>query len=92
MERTKRQLCTRFTDSLSSNHTDSLTLLNHATGCEVTAIALHADTLLRLTGEHRTDLHHLDVSLLDSIGDSLSDLLTGLDNNITGLWVHDVMY
>ena len=52
VERTERQLRTRLTDGLCGNHTDSLTFLDHTTGGEVTAVTLHTDTLLRLTGEH----------------------------------------
>ena len=60
VERTKCKLSTRLTDSLSSNHTDSLTLLNHTLGSEVTTVALHTNTLLALASEHRTDLDTLD--------------------------------
>ena len=37
---------------LPANITNGFTLLHHLTGGKVTAIALHADTMLRLTGEH----------------------------------------
>ena len=91
VERTQCQLCTWLTDSLGSDHTNSLTLLDHTTGSQVTAVTLHADTLLRLTGEHGTDLDSLDVSLLDGLGDGLSDLLTSLDNDFTVLRVDNIM-
>ena len=91
MERTKCQLCTWLTDSLSSNHTDSLTLLYHTTGSKVTAVALHADTLLRLTGKYRTNLNALDIASLNRIGNRLCDLLTCLNKNLTGLGVDDIM-
>ena len=91
MERTERQLCTRLTDSLSGNHTDSLTLLNHTTGSEVTSVTLHADTFLRLTGEHRTDLHALDLCLLDGLSQGLGDLLTGRNDDLAVLRIHHIV-
>ena len=91
MERTKCQLSTRLTDSLSSNHTNSLTLLYHTTGSKVTTVTLHADTLLRLTSEHRTDLHTFNVRRLNGLGHTLGNFLTGLNDNLTCLRVDDVM-
>ena len=49
MESTQRQLCTRLTDRLCSNYTNSLTSLNHLTCCKVTSIAFRTNTLLRFT-------------------------------------------
>ena len=92
VERTERQLCTRLTDSLSGNHTDSLTLLNHTTGSQVTAVTLHADTLLRLTGEHRTDLDTFDIGLLDGLSQRLGNLLTGRHDHLASLGINHIMY
>ena len=92
MERTEGQLCTRLTDGLSSDHTDSLTLLNHLAGSEVTAVTLHADTMLALAGEHRTNLHTLNGRVFDGLCDRLCDLLTGSDNKLTCGGMDDVVY
>ena len=92
VERTERQLGSRLTDGLGGNHADSLTLLHHAAGGEVASIALHADTLLGLTGEHRTDLDTLDVGSLDGLGQRLGDFLTGRHDDIARLGVDDIMH
>ena len=91
MERTKSQLCTWFTDSLCGNHTDSLTKLNHLGGGKVTAVTLAAYTLLTLTGEHRTDLNHLDTCLLNGVSLVLGDLLTGCDNHLIGMRIDNIV-
>ena len=52
VERTEGKLCTRLTDSLSSNHTHGLALLHHAAGGQVATVALHAHALAALASEH----------------------------------------
>ena len=44
MERTHGKLCTRLTDGLCSNNTNSLTNLNRLTGCHVGTVTFCADT------------------------------------------------
>jgi len=46
VEGTEGKLCTGFTDTLCGYNTDSLTLLHHPSGGEVTAVTLGTDTLL----------------------------------------------
>ena len=92
MERAERQLCARLTDGLCRNHADGLTLLHHATGGKVAAIALHADTLARLAGEHRADLHALNLGLLDGLGQRLGNLLTGGHDDIARLGIDHIVY
>ena len=60
MEGTQGQLGTGLTDRLSGNHTDSLTTLYHAVGCQVATIALGANAMLSLTSEDGTDLYRLN--------------------------------
>ena len=52
VERTKGKLCSRLTNSLSSNHTNSLTSLNHTLSSKVTAVTLSTYSLLAFTGEN----------------------------------------
>ena len=52
VEGTESKLSTRLTDSLCSDDTHSLTELNHTSCSQVTAVTLHADTLLALTSEY----------------------------------------
>ena len=44
MESTHCQLCTRFTDGLSGDNTDSFTHLNNLTSCHVGTVTLRTDT------------------------------------------------
>ena len=57
VERTQSQLCARLADRLCGDDSHGLALLHQAVGSEIAAVALGADTLLRLTGEHRADLN-----------------------------------
>ena len=75
VERTKRKLCTRFTDGLGCDDTHGLTHLHHALCGKVASVTLHADATLRLTGEHGTNLNHLDRRCLDGSSLLLGDFL-----------------
>ena len=92
MERTKCKLCTRLTNGLCSNHTDSLSLLHHLAGGKVATVALHADTMLALASEHRTDLYALDWRVLNLLCHLLGNLLTGSHNKTSGSGMYDVMH
>ena len=59
MERTHGQLCTRFTDRLSCNDSDSLTNLYRLTGCHVGTITFCTYTIMRSAGQNSTDLNLL---------------------------------
>ena len=91
MEGTEGQLCTRLTDCLSRYDTDYLAHLYGAVVCQITAVALGADTLLALAGEDGADLHFGDGGLLDLGGSSLVDLLIGTDDQLTRDRVDDVV-
>ena len=56
MEGSHGQLCTRLTDGLSSNNTNSLTNLYCFTGCHVRTVALRTHTNVGFTGQSGTDL------------------------------------
>ena len=57
MECTHGKLCTRLTDGLSSDNTDSLTNLYRLTCCHVSTITFCTDTDVRLTCQDCTDLN-----------------------------------
>ena len=78
VERTKCKLCTRLTDSLGCNNAHSLAELYHALCGKVAAVTLHADSLLALAGEYRTDLDALDRRVLDGLGNRVGDFLAGM--------------
>ena len=91
MEGTESQLCTRLTDRLCRYDTDHLAHLDGAIVCQVTTVALGADTLLALTGEDGADLHLGDRRLLDLGGSLLVDLFIGSDDQFAGDRVDDVV-
>ncbi len=91
MERTQSQLCARLADRLCGDNAHGLALLHQAVGSEIAAVALGADTLLRLTGEHRADLNRLDRRLVDTVGGNVVDLLAGSHDDLTGLRIHDIV-
>ena len=92
VECTESQLCTRLTNSLSSDDTNGFTQLYHTGRCQVTAIALHADTLFALTGENRTNFNTLDRRFINSLCLSLGDFFTRFDNQFTSSWMNNIMH
>ncbi len=91
MECTESELSTGLADRPGSDHTHSLAFLDEAVVGKVAAIALGADTLLRLTGEHGADLDTLDVGGIDAVGGVVGDLLTGSHDHFVGLGIDDVV-
>ncbi len=64
MECTQCQLCTRLTDRLCSDYTDSLTFLNHTAGSQVTSITFGTNPFLGFASQYRTDFNAFDWRLL----------------------------
>ena len=92
MEGTQSKLGTGLSDGLGCNHSDNLALLDHTAGGQVAAVALGADTLAALAGEYRTDFNLLDGQRVDKIGFLLPDFLAGLDNQLSGQRVEDIVH
>ncbi len=76
VECTQRKLCTRFSDRLCGNYPHSFTFLYHASRGQVSSVALRAYTMMRFTGQHRTDLHTFNGGLINFSGDIFGDLFT----------------
>ena len=92
MECTEGKLGTRLTDGLGCDDSDNLALLDHTAGGEITSVALRADSLAGLAGKHGADFNLLDRQRVNEIGGSLPDFLTGLDDEISGNRVEDIVY
>ncbi len=92
VECTEGQLCTRLTDSLSSDDTDGLAELYHTLGGKVASVTLHADTVLALASEHRTYLDTLDGRVFDGLGHGLCDFLTGGNEQFACHRMDDIVY
>ena len=68
VERTHRQLRARLTDRLRGDDADSLADVDRRTASEVAAVALGANAVDRLAGQHRADADFLDLGLGDGFG------------------------
>ena len=91
VERTQSQLRTRLADGLCRDDADHLALLYHAGRGQVAAVALGADAVARLAGEHRADFNRLERRLLDCLGNILGNLLAGLAEHLARQGVDDVV-
>ena len=92
MECTQCQLCTRLTDRLSSDYTDSLTLLNHAACCQVTSVTLSTNTLLRFTSQYRTDFNAFNRRILNLLSNFFCDFFTTGNKQFTCGRMNNIMY
>ena len=91
VERTEGQLRTRLTNGLCGDDTNSLTLLYHALSGKVTSITFHADTLLALTSEDRTDLDAFNATTFNLCCNAVSDFLTTCNDEFVGLWIDNIV-
>src|SRR5215469_13734674 len=82
VERTHRELRSRFADRLRCDDTDSFTDFHQLSGCQVSSVAADAGTAAGLAGQNRTDLHALDTGGLDGAGKIFRDFLVDLDNHL----------
>src|SRR5690606_2243583 len=73
VERTECKLCTRFTDRLCSDDSDSFTGVYHLACRQVAAVALSTATYARLASEQRTNFNFFDARLFDLLRDLVSD-------------------
>jgi hypothetical protein len=75
VERTHRELGTRFADRLGGNHAYRFATLDQPSRGQVAAVAELADAALRFAGQHRTDLDALDTGRLNLARQRFRDLL-----------------
>ena len=92
VECTQCQLCTRLTNRLSSDYTNSFTLLNHAARCQVTSVTFSTNTLLSFTSQYRTDFNTLDRRLLNLLGYFFCDFFTTGNKQFTCGRMNNIMY
>ena len=92
MERTESQLCTRLTDCLCCDDTDSLSLLHHARSSQIAAITLRTDTLAAFASKHRTNIDGLDACIFNGSCQWLGDFLTGSHDYLTSMGIGNLMY
>lgn len=89
MECTHGQLCTWFADGLSGNDADSFADFYVTACCQVSAVALSADAVCRVAGQHRADLQSVIV-LFNFRSLFVSDFHILLSDDFASLRVHDI--
>ena len=92
VECTQCQLCTRLTDRLSCDYTDSLTLLNHAARSQVTSVTFSTNTLLSLTSQYRADFNTFDRRILNLLGNLFCNFLTTGNKQFSCCRMNNIMY
>ena len=92
VEGSQCQLSTRLTDRLRCNNPNSLALLHHAAGSQITSVTFSTNTLLCLTSQYRTNFNTLDRGVLDNIGNHLRDLISGRHDQFTRIRMINIMH
>ena len=90
MEGTHRELRARLADRLRGDDSDRLAQVDEMPAAEVASVALDADALARLAGEHRANLDPLDAGVFDFLDLVLVDHLVGLHQHFVGERIADV--
>src|SRR5919204_191921 len=78
-------------DRLRGDHADRLADVHLPPAGQIAAVALDADAAPGLAGEHGADLHLLETGLLDLLHLVLVDLLVGLEDDLVGERILDVV-
>ena len=73
VERTHRQLRTRFADGLSSDNAHGFAGVHERASAQVAAVALRAQAVAGLTGQGRTHLHRIHAFLIELVADRFVD-------------------
>ena len=90
VERTHRQLGTRFADRLSGDDAHRFTRVDKRTAAEVATVTLRAQAVTRFAGERRANLDHIDTEFVDEITQIFVDERTGGDGHFIRVGVDDV--
>ena len=92
MECTQCQLCTRLTDRLCSDDTNSFSLLNHTARRQVTSVTLGTDALLGFTSQYRTNFNTFYRRFFNLLCNVLSNFITASHNQFACCRMHDIVY
>src|SRR5579864_499473 len=82
VEGTHRELRAGFTDGLRRDDASCFAELDQPAGGQIAAVAHHADTALRLAGQHGTDLHPFDAGSLNRTCQVFGDLLVDINDDV----------
>ena len=90
VERAHGELGARLADRLRRDDADRLAEIDRRAAGEIAPVALAADPVLGLAGEHRADADSLDLGLLDLLDVTLLDQLARRDHHLAGRRRDDV--
>ena len=82
VEGTHGELRSRLADGLRRDDARGLAQLDQSARSQVASVAHHADTALRLAGQHRTNLHPLDTGSLHRARQVFGDFLVDVDDDV----------
>jgi hypothetical protein len=91
VERTHRELRSRLADRLGCNDANCLANVDDVAACQITSVALHADTAPRLTRQHGTNLDAINAGVLDERDFVFGDLGVGRNDHIAAVRIHNVV-
>ena len=91
VEGTHGELCTRFTDGLSSDNTHCFTEVDRRAACQIAAIAFATDAFFGFTGKHRANHHRFNAALINGFDCFLIDQLAGFHDQFFSRWVQHIL-
>ena len=86
-----RQLCTWFADGLRRDNADGLTLVNHRTAREVTAVAHGANAVFSFASQRAANTRTNNTRFLNRICHTLVDHRALRDDNFICAWLEDIV-
>ena len=90
VERTHRQLCTRFTNGLSCDHAHSLTNIHQGATTQIATVALGTQTVTGLAGERRANHHFVNTEFFNFVAFIFSQERTGRNNDFSRFRIDDI--
>ena len=90
VERTHRQLCTRFTNGLSCDHAHSLTDIDQGATAQITTIALGAQTVTGLAGKRRANHYFVNTEFFNFVAFIFGQERTGRNNDFSRFRIDDI--
>src|SRR5262249_12421791 len=91
VEGSHRELRARLADRLRGDDAHRLAELGQPPGAEVAAVAHDGDATLGVARQGRPDAHPLEARVLDLLRQLLGDLAVGLNNDLVGQRIADVL-
>ena len=91
MERAHCKLCSRLTNRLRRDHTNSLTDIHICSTSQITTVAFATDTSFRLTQQGRADQRLINTCIRNAVSMFLGHHLASRKNNLTGFQINHIL-